>query len=137
MKLFLLIITFVFGGSTFVNAQNDNRGKRAEKIQALKIAFITQKLDFTSDEAQRFWPVYNRYESEIKQVMQNNRNGGDAIDGEERILSVKKKYRSEFIKVIGQPKTNNLFNAEREFRGVLMRHLKNKQNSKTNNSFRK
>lgn len=137
MKLFSLIIIIIFGSSFFVNAQNDNRGKRAEKIEALKIAFITQKLDFTSEEAQRFWPVYNRYENEIKQAISNNKSGGDALENEERVLNVKKKYRSEFMKVIGQPKTNNLFIAEREFRGILMRHLKNKLGNNPNKSFRK
>ena len=38
---------------------------RAEKIQSLKIAFITQKLQLTPDEAQKFWPVYNQYDNEI------------------------------------------------------------------------
>lgn len=130
MKQFLLIIALLLGSFSFVKAQNNNRENRAEKVQALKIAFITQKLEFTTDEAQRFWPVYNRYETDIRQLMMDNRGGGDAIDNEEKILNVKKRYRSEFIKVIGQTKTNTLFNSEREFRGVLMRHLKNKQGDK-------
>lgn len=33
-------------------------------IQTLKIAFITQALDLNSKEAQAFWPVYNKYESQ-------------------------------------------------------------------------
>lgn len=126
MKQFLLVLILFTGSISFAKAQ-DLREKRTEKIQALKIAFITQKLELTSDEAQRFWPVYNRYETDIKQVMMDNKGGADAIDSEEKILSVKKRYKSEFYKVIGQPKTNTLFNAEREFRGVLMRHLKNRQ----------
>ena len=126
MKQFLLVLILFTGSISFAKAQ-DLREKRTEKIQALKIAFITQKLELTSDEAQRFWPVYNRYETDIKQVMMDNKGGADAIDSEEKILSVKKRYKSEFYKVIGQLKTNTLFNAEREFRGVLMRHLKNRQ----------
>lgn len=114
------------GSLSIVNAQTDRQPK-TEKVQALKIAFITQKLELTTDEAQKFWPVYNRYETDIRQVMTDNKLSGDAIDNEEKILNVKKRYKSEFIKVIGQPKTNTLFNSEREFRGVLMRQLKNKQ----------
>lgn len=127
MKRFLLIMIISFTSFASLQAQEYNREKRTEKIQALKIAFITQKLDLTADEAQRFWPVYNRYETEIRQVMTDNKSEGDAIDNEEKVLNVKKKYKPEFIKVIGQPRTNTLFNAEREFRGVLMRQLKNKQ----------
>ena len=131
MKHLILIVILSVSSFTYASAQNNNREQRTEKVQALKIAFITQKLELTSDEAQRFWPVYNRYESEIRQVMTDNKLSGDAIDNEEKVLNVKKRYKSEFIKVIGQPKTNTLFNSEREFRGVLMRQLKNKQGHKS------
>jgi hypothetical protein len=62
MKKLLFTIAIILGGYSFVIAQPGDKQNRAEKVQALKIAFITQKLDFTSEEAQRFWPVYNRYE---------------------------------------------------------------------------
>lgn len=130
MKQFLLVLILFTGSFTLLKAQDtrqDIKEGRSEKIQSLKIAFITQKLELTADEAQKFWPVYNRYETEIRQAYKDSKaGGGDAIDNEEKVLNVKKKYRIEFIKVIGPPKTNILFNSEREFRGVLMRHLKDK-----------
>ena len=124
MKHLLIIIAF-FTGTFSVNAQDDHR-ERFEKIQALKIAFITQKLELNTDEAQKFWPVYNRYETELRQAISESKHGGDAIDNEEKVLNVKKKFRTEFNNVIGPAKTTLLFNSEREFRGVLMRQLKNK-----------
>lgn len=130
MKQFLLVLILFTGSFTLLKAQDtrqDIKEGRSERIQSLKIAFITQKLELTADEAQKFWPVYNRYETEIRQAYKDSKAGdGDAIDNEEKVLNVKKKYRIEFIKVIGPPKTNILFNSEREFRGVLMRHLKDK-----------
>jgi hypothetical protein len=126
MKQFILIIGLFFGSFSFANAQHD-REERTEKVQALKIAFITQKLELTADEAQKFWPVYNRYEAELRQIIMDNRAEGNALDKEEKVLTVKKKYSAEFTKVIGPNKTNTLFNSEKEFRGVLMRQLKNKQ----------
>ena len=130
MKQFLLVLILFTGSLKLLKAQDtrqDIKEGRSEKIQSLKIAFITQKLELTADEAQKFWPVYNRYETEIRQAYKDSKAGdGDAIDNEEKVLNVKKKYRIEFIKVIGPPKTNILFNSEREFRGVLMRHLKDK-----------
>ncbi len=124
MKQFILLLTFFISSFSFVKAQDNNRQARSEKIQALKIAFITQKLELSTEEAQKFWPVYNRYETDIRQVIMDNKGSEDAIDKEDKILNVKKRYKTEFIKAIGQTKTNTLFNAEREFRGVLMRHLK-------------
>ncbi|WP_299782028.1 sensor of ECF-type sigma factor [uncultured Formosa sp.] len=35
-----------------------------EKIKTLKIAFITEKLNLSKTEAQKFWPIYNAYEKQ-------------------------------------------------------------------------
>jgi hypothetical protein len=125
MKKFILIITFALG-FCFAKAQDDG-GKRGEKIQALKIAFITQKLGLSAEEAQRFWPVYNQYQSEIKSAFNENR-GEDVIETDERVLNISKKYRPEFVKILGEPRTNTFFSAEKEFRRVLIQSLKDRNN---------
>ena len=125
MKKIILIVLMAFG-SFWANAQDDG-GKRREKIQALKIAFITQKLGLTAEEAQRFWPIYGQYETEIKSILAKSTND-DVIENDESLLNIRKKYRPEFSKIIGQDRTNRLFIAEREFRGVLLQHLKNRNN---------
>lgn len=58
-KILHLSILLVFSISAF--AQD---AERHERIKALKTAFITQELNLTSTEAQKFWPVYNRYEEQ-------------------------------------------------------------------------
>jgi hypothetical protein len=103
----------------------DGDETRAEKIEALKIAFITQKLQLTTDEAQKFWPVYNQYENEIRSLQLGNRNG-PALENEEKLLNIRKKYKGSFEKVIGPLKLNKLFNAERDFRDILIRRLQNR-----------
>lgn len=127
MKKYILIIILSLASLSFLKAQDENEGKRAEKIQALKIAFITQKLNLTSDEAQRFWPVYGQYENDIKAVLGNN-NNDDVLDNEEKLLNVRKKYRPEFAKVLGPGRMNKLFAAEKDFRGALLQRLKNRNN---------
>lgn len=42
------------------NAQDEEKNE----IKALKIAFITNALDLSSQDAQKFWPVYNKYETQ-------------------------------------------------------------------------
>lgn len=125
MKKFVLILSFLFSTFTVLHAQDDD--PRGEKIQALKIAFITQKLDLTADEAQKFWPVYNQYEQEIRNI-----KGGEVLDNEERLLNIRKKYKPSFEKVLGPPKLNKLFNAERDFRTVLIHRLKNRAPQRLN-----
>jgi hypothetical protein len=43
-------------------------GEIQEKIKAQKIAFITDKLELTSEEAQLFWPIYNEFEAKVEKI---------------------------------------------------------------------
>ena len=104
---------------------------RAEKIQSLKIAFITQKLQLTTDEAEKFWPIYNQYDNEIRNIQLDSKNG-TVIDKEEKLLNIRKKYVSSFEKVIGPQKVNKLFNAEIDFRTILIRRLQNRNQQRLN-----
>jgi len=42
------------------SAQNTN----LEKLNNYKIGFFTKKLNLTSEEAEKFWPIYNDYQSQ-------------------------------------------------------------------------
>ena len=114
----------------YVYAQDQPDPKEQEKIQALEIAFISRKLNLNTEEAQRFWPIYNEYKRDVRQVMiaQKNNSNRDIVDDEQKIIDVRKKYRDRFVGVIGQPRMNKFFQAEREFRGVLLNQLKNRPN---------
>ena len=128
MKQFLLIIAFFLGSFSLVKAQND-RENRFEKVQALKIAFITQKLELTTDEAQKFWPVYNEYRSELQTARKENRQ--EELVLEEKVLNIRKKYKAEFKKVLGtDQRVNQIFVAEKNFRDILRKELmKRRQNN--------
>jgi hypothetical protein len=54
----ITIILFTILSFHFATAQN-----RKEKVEAFKIAFITNALNLTPDEAQKFWPIFNEYET--------------------------------------------------------------------------
>ncbi len=57
LTIVLFFLTLSFTGLA------QERTKR-ERIKALKIAFITEKLELTQTEAQKFWPIYNAHELE-------------------------------------------------------------------------
>ena len=105
-----------------------NDPRQQERVEALEIAFLSRKLQLTPDEAQKFWPIYNEYKRDLRQVMMNQRNTPerDLIDMEQRMVDVRKKYKDRFVGCIGQPRMNKLFTAERDFRGVLMNQLRNR-----------
>ncbi len=57
----LIIIMFLsfFG----VQAQeHKNKEEHRERIKAMKVAFITQEMSMNPELAQKFWPIYNKYE---------------------------------------------------------------------------
>ena len=133
MKKYLLILLFTISGSfSILKAQVPDEETRAEKIQSLKIAFITQKLQLTPDEAQKFWPVYNQYDKEVHSIESDNDPNHPPLYKEEKLLDTRKKYLGSFEKILGQDKTNRLFNAEKDFRGLLIRRLQNRNPQRFN-----
>ena len=112
----------------------EHRG-RSEQIEAIKVAFITSKLDLTSDEAQKFWPVYNNYQKEFMVLLkkrrearyQKNSDPNEMINAdlsyESKMLDLKKKYKKLFLKAIPPQKVLALYQAEREFREHLIKQL--------------
>jgi len=50
-------------------AQNPN----LDKLNAYKVAFFTRRLNLSSREAEKFWPVYNEYQKQ-KNIIQVERN---------------------------------------------------------------
>jgi len=100
-------------------AQDGNR------LEALKIAYLTKKLDLSTEEAQRFWPIYNQYSGEIRQA--RSRNGRSEIELEEDILNIRKKYNNEFTKALSPEKVNMFFRAEKEFGYFVQKEIERRQ----------
>jgi hypothetical protein len=61
MKTNKLVLIILFLLSIHIFAQPP-RGEKKEQIKALKVGFITTELALTSDEASKFWPLYNAFE---------------------------------------------------------------------------
>jgi len=56
----LLMTAALFAQPQGHRQSEEQRKKEFERIQSEKIAFITQELDLSPEEAQIFWPVYNQ-----------------------------------------------------------------------------
>jgi len=107
------------------------------QIEAVKVEYLTRRLDLSPDDAQRFWPVYRNYQREIQKIIQERRKARqeqkksgeqvDELEYEEDLLEVKKKYRKEFSDVLPAQKVNLLFQAEKDFREELLKQLKDRR----------
>jgi hypothetical protein len=137
MKKLLLIITMLLAvGATALKAQDDDDGKQSNggRVEALKIAYLTKKLNLSTEEAQKFWPIYNKYADEIRKVrLEARANKDKEIDTEEKILGIRKKYNGEFVKALSSDKVNSFFKAEKEFGGFLQKELQERRQQRLDN----
>ena len=133
MKQFLLIISFL-GLGLGVFAQDEQPKNDGGRIEALKIAFITKKLNLSTDEAQKFWPIYNKYMDELRKAHQDARaNKEPEIKREEKLLSIRKRYNDEFGKAISTDKVNSFFRVEKEFNGVIQKEMLERRQQRLDN----
>ena len=151
MKKTTLLLIFLFCiGFTTINAQKqEKKGGRNTRIKALKIAFLTDKLDLTSKEAEKFWPVYNLYDDKIHQLERIEKRkllskiiqagGIDSISENEAKITVnkvkgidnqihnsKKELYNALTKIISYKKILKLKTAEKDFVRNLMRKYRRK-----------
>ena len=131
MKKLILLILLYAGLAIPTIGQDDQ--KEAGRLQAYKIAFLTKKLNLTSEEAQKFWPIYNKYEAELRSARREGRASKKEIETEEKILNIRKKYNGEFEKALPKEKVNELFKSEREFGNSVQREMMERRNQKNNN----
>ena len=119
--------------------------ERKDKIKSLKIAFISQKLSLSSVEAEKFWPVYNKYDDKIMalkdaqmklRVGKKNGTDEDAIKKieeaeaiESEVMLLKKKMRAELIPIISAEKVVRLERLEQEFHRKILEKLKQRKDN--------
>lgn len=140
MKRLIPIVIMLISISTFAQ----DRGKMKERIKAQKVAFITEKLSLTSNEAEKFWPIYNAFEASIENIKSEDlravkmemRNGDDVSDkradelleklmkAEKDMHTAKLKLVKDLNKVISAKKIIQLKAAEDQFNRILLERLK-------------
>ena len=140
MKSKSYIFCFVLFG--FISFQAFSQGNKREKIEALRVAFITAKLNLSPDESQKFWPVYNEYQDKLKSARQefkriptvfsNDKEAQDYLDAElllkQREYGLYKEYYDKLKKTIPVKKVAELRQAEEDFKKELLKQLQGKPN---------
>lgn len=145
-QLFLVLVSFL---SITSFGQNKMRGKQGQ-IKSIKVAFITNELSLTSDEAIKFWPIYNTFEDKQQEIRKTKLKGyinqldDDALETisekdattlltqlestEEDLYLLKKKYNADIRAVLPASKILILRKAEEKFNRKLLQQFKEKRN---------
>jgi hypothetical protein len=119
--------------------------KVKEKIQAARVAYITDQLALTPAEAEKFWPVYHEFAEKRqqlqKQYRQAKRNPDPSKTPEENDknlvelglklkqseLDLEKTYSGQLLKVISAQKLRTLPEAEKRFRQMILDQIQRRQ----------
>ena len=129
MKKALLYISFILAGfSSFAQPGEDIQNpKKREKFEALYRAYVTQQLQLTPSEAEKFWPQHEQFQQEMQAVNQSNLSD---LDKEQRRLDIKKKYQPVLGRIIGNERGNRFYGMHDQFRNKLLEVRQRRQEEK-------
>lgn len=119
-----------------------------ERLKALRVAFITERLSLTTAEAEKFWPIYNRYDDKVFQLRnvdllrlkRDARNDFSTLSDEEanrmldrledieqQLFAERKTLVASLRKVIPARKVILLKSVEDDFNRELLERLKERR----------
>jgi hypothetical protein len=134
----------------FSNAQDEQHKARWEKYRSEKISFLTDKMEMSPAEAQKFWPVYNELEKMRWEAQKTRRDLEMKVNDTKATLSKKEatqltrdftgsmekegallvRYNEEFLKILPPEKVLKLYQAENEFRMYMIQKFRDREPKK-------
>jgi Spy/CpxP family protein refolding chaperone len=154
-KIFILGLCLLSGWAAFAQEQPDPEiaqdPKVQEKIKNLRIAYISDKLGLTPEQAEKFWPVYREYSDKRRDIRQEfvesrkeikNDNPDQAKQEElvklglalkQRELDLEKVYSERLLKVITAQQMLNLRRAEGDFQRIILEQIQQRRTMQQRN----
>jgi Spy/CpxP family protein refolding chaperone len=141
----LMIILFL--ATLGMNAQD----RKFEEIKAHKTAFITEQVNLTSTQAEKFWPIYNKHEQEVMALRKTqlegfktlrNKNVDDLSEAKAKAMllkhgQVKAQLTKKMVQlisllegVITPQQTIKLLMAEEGFKKRLLKHFRGRNQNR-------
>jgi hypothetical protein len=137
---FLLSLNFYGQGERFK--------EKKEQIRAMKVAFLTTELGLTSNEAEKFWPIYNTFDDKQFELRHQKMKGyfkrmqdseldklsekeaatllNQIESNEEDLFDLRKKFIADLKEILPSVKIIKLKKAEEDFNRKLLQQYKDK-----------
>ena len=141
MKKLIFLLLICVNGVLYAQHQDHH-----EKIEALKAQFLTNELNLTPEEARVFWPLYEAYQKQEKEIQKQrikhfiDKEKLDALTEDEintqltqefarqkQLADLRGNYYEKLKAGIGTRKAALYFNAEVKFRKHLIRQLRERK----------
>lgn len=138
----ILLVAGLMVPATAQETKKDTASRRnpeaRARVEAARAAYITERLQLTSQEAEKFWPVYREFDGKRKTYMQEYRKAKKEGMSDEKLidlqlklkqqeLDLEKDYTKKFSKIIPPEKLVKLRSAEKDFNRMVMRQLHHRQ----------
>ena len=146
IKKLLPLLLLLFSATFY--AQGESMSEKREQIKTLKVAFFTTELGLTNAQAEKFWPIYNAFDSKqfelrhqkMRAFMKRMNDGSlDKIsekeanaflvqiqDTEEELFLLRKKFTSNLRGILPASKIIKLKKDEEDFNRKLLQQYRNK-----------
>lgn len=146
MKIYYILLVSV--GISLLSACNSDTSSRIENeddrrriYRGEQIGFFTEEMDFTEEEAQRFWPIFNAYRNRrdslwhaqrtyLRNFAQkaNGNEGTDALneylDFEKAKDALQRQYVEDLQEFMSDERILQLFYAEYQFKHFMLNRIR-------------
>jgi len=144
-SIYSLLILIFFSQIAF--AQREGSFDK-EKLKDARIAFITDRLDLSSQQAERFWPIFNKYsesrEANLRKMASLNprKEEGEITDNQaktmiserfklqKQMISDEEKFVQEVSSVISYSQILQLNGIARDFTRMIYQRHRRRDNQK-------
>ena len=139
--VYIFLLSFIFIAQDGFGQGADAR----EKIEAARIALITERLGLTPEQAEKFWPVYNEYDQQRRELARQLQDARQQVDVNnmteeqsrnlmdlglnirERQVQLERQYAQRLTNVISAQQLLSLKKAEDDFRRMILRRLEERK----------
>ena len=147
----LLIMITVFAISPVLAQDNEEKTERRgqeerfERLQSMKVAYITEELKLTPAEAEKFWPLHNEFEAKRREIAKSmmhepqkeRKPDFDNMSDEQisehitlrfkeerAMIDLQEEYYDKYRKVLPLKKVAKYYESEKRFRSHLLNQIR-------------
>jgi len=152
LKSFILLL-IILSSVIIVNGQETkSKSEKEQEIKSQKIAFFTDKIGLTPEEAQIFWPIYNSYWAKKNKIIADRKDqmtyfadnsenmsndemikyADQYIHYEMKLAELLDEYHKKFKEILPIDKVMKIYLADYEFKTYLLKKIREsgKENKK-------
>lgn len=145
MKHLLGAALWILSVAAWAQSEDPQDPKVQEKIRNLRIAYITDKLGLTPEQAERFWPVYREFSEKRRSLhseLQEARKRMEVtqpdpekqkelielgLQVKQRELDLEREYSGRILAVISAQQLINLRKAETDFNQMILNQIQQRR----------